>query len=574
MNTLKTRNGKQLIGYVITLIVISGLLLLLSKGVLAVSGSITVPVFAGISTYGFLIIIGFIVLLGLPQVFKDLYAATDLQLLFTMPIPTRNIFWMKYLQSYSGIPLLAYVFFVIPLFVYGVVTGASSMYYPVMLVILLAVTIIGLSIAYLFNLVLIQIVPANRANEFMTVMSFLSGIFVYLLFTLPDMINDKPLQEVLLSGIPLLPKWVPVSWGSTALVEAHQGSIGFLLPFVLFLLLAVCSVILTTSLVEKGFRTGWIRLSEGGRKKKQTSRKGISRRHVAHPVIAVGKKEWFVVKRDMREWLVFMPLIFFIIFPIVGFVSGGAKLSDLRGFNEISWPIAQGVFLFLYAMVNGMIAASSIGREGANVWILRTLPLSGRDIALGKLWISWLMPFVLITILEVAAGIFLGWTILQFVFGIAMKAVITIGISAIGLWLGTLGAKYHPTNPQARLKFGISFLLLLASYVYLLLAFIPYILLNIPAEAADFAAEVSNDMTGIFAVVTGIIATLLSWKANHPIIVGTFGVIVMLIISLGTAGVFIYMSARRIDKGIDIDMISETSGKSLPGSRKSGGSLK
>src|SRR5699024_1565476 len=88
MNTLKTRNGKQLIGYVITLIVISGLLLLLSKGVLAVSGSITVPVFAGISTYGFLIIIGFIVLFGLLQVFRVLYTVKDMQLLFTMAIVT------------------------------------------------------------------------------------------------------------------------------------------------------------------------------------------------------------------------------------------------------------------------------------------------------------------------------------------------------------------------------------------------------------------------------------------------------------------------------------------------------
>src|SRR5699024_2533116 len=166
-----------------------------------------------------------------------------------------------------------------------------------------------------------------------------------------------------------------------------------------------------------------------------------------------------------------------------------------------------------------------------------------------------------------------GWTVFQFVFGIAMKAVITIGISAIGLWLGTLGAKYHPTNPQARLKFGISFLLLLASYVYLLLAFIPYILLNIPAEAADFALEVSNDMTGIFAVAAGMNATLLSWKASYPILVGAFGGIAKLIISLGIASVFIYASARRIDKGIEIDMISETSGKSLSGSRKSGGSM-
>src|SRR5690625_1145959 len=192
-----------------------------------------------------------------------------------MPIPTRNSFWMTYLLSYIGIPLLAYVFFVIPLFVYGIVTGASSLYYPVMLVTLLAVTIIGLSIAYLFNLVLIQLVPSNRANEFMTVMSFLSGIFVYVLFMLPNLTNEKPLQEVLVSGVPLLPKWVPVSWGSTELVEANQGSIGFLLPFILFLLLAVCSIILTTSLVEKGFRTGWIRLSEGGGEKKKVSKKGM-----------------------------------------------------------------------------------------------------------------------------------------------------------------------------------------------------------------------------------------------------------------------------------------------------------
>src|SRR5699024_707150 len=98
-------------------------------------------------------------------------------------------------------------------------------------------------------------------------------------------------------------------------------------------------------------------------------------------------------------------------------------------------------------------------------------------------------------------------------------------------------------------------------------------LLNIPAEAADFALEVSNDMTGIFADAAGSIATLLAWKASYPAIVGGFRVIVILIISLGIASVFIYASGRRIDKGIEIDMISETSGKSLSGSRKSGGSM-
>lgn len=571
-NTFRSQAKKTYASYTFSLIVLAVLLYFVSRGVWAFGESITGPILTGILSYAFLVIIGFIILLGLPQIFKHLYAATDLELLFTLPIPTRHIFWVKYLQSFVGIPLLVFTFFIVPLFIYGILVEASLLYYPVMILVLLSLVVIALSIAYLFNLLLIQVVPASKANEFMTAMSVLSGVFVYLLFMIPSLANDKSMSELLLAGLPLFPEWIPVSWAANAVTNAAAGSMEFLLPFVLIVLLAIISFMITSSLVEKGFRTGWLKLSEGGgkrKKKKTTAKQSGSKLH--HPVIAIGKKDWFTIKRDMREWLVFMPIVFFLVAGFIGFLSGGASISDLRGPNDVSWPIAQAIFLFVFAMFNGSLAASSIAREATSIWVLRVLPLSGTHIAFGKLWISWMIPFVMLTVIEVVLGIFLGWTVIQFIAGIAMKAIITLGISGIGLWLGTIGAKYNPANPQNRLKFGTAILLLVTSYVYLFLALIPFVLMLVPTEAMDVFQEGSQKIDGFFGAIAGFVYTMLSWKAASPVLVTASGILLMLIISIGVAYLFTKAAARKIDKGIEIDMVQDT--KIKPSFGKKSGSL-
>ncbi|WP_218144045.1 putative ABC transporter permease subunit [Lentibacillus persicus] len=571
INSMKAQPAKNYVGYFVMFLVFSIVLYWFSVGIWALSDAITEPVFAGILSYGFLLVIGFIILLGLPQIFKHLYSATDLNLLFTMPIPTRYIFWLKYMQSFAGMPSLVFVLYIVPLYVYGLVTGANLLYYPVVPVVLLVVIVIGLSIAYMFNLLLVQIVPASKANEFMTVMSVLSGIFVYLIFMAPTLANDQPLSEMILAGLPLFPDWVPVTWASNAIIGAASGSIDWLVPFVMIILLAAIAFIVTSTLVERGFRTGWIKLSEGSGKKRKKKSAKIAGPQLYHPVIAIGKKEWYAIKRDLREWLVFLPFVFFFVFGFAGLLSGGGNLSDLRGPNDVTWPIAQAILLFVYAMFNGQIASSTIAREANSVWILRILPLSGKDIAFGKLWISWLLPFVILTVVEIAAGLFFGWTLFQFAAGIAMKAVITIGISGIGMWLGTIGAKYNPANPQNRLKFGVAVVLMIASYVYLFFALIPFVMLILPVELVEFAQMVSQDSSGLFGFAAGFVYTVLSWKTASPVIVATVGILLMLVISLGVAYLFTMMSARKIDQGIEIDIAQDTGSK--PALGKKPGSL-
>lgn len=570
MNSIKSQSLKNYAGFLISLIVMGILLYFLTRGVWFAADLVTDAVLAGVVSYGSLIIFGLIILLGLPQVYKHLYAARDLEFLFTLPIPTRHIFWMKYLQSFTGVPLSGYIFFAIPLCIYGIASDVSYFYYPVALLVLLAVVVIGLSVAYLANLLVIQIVPASKANEFMTIMSFLAGMFVYLLIMLPNIISDTSITDVILSGLPLFPDWAPMSWGSAAITYAANGSVGFVLPLILLLLLAICSLFLTTTLVEKGFRTGWVRLSEGSgkTKKRKNTVQGLS-----HPIIAVGKKEWLTIKRDLREWLIFMPIGIFVVFVLIGFFSGGGRLGDIREANDISWPIAQAVLLFLYSMFNGNMAASSVGREGASEWVMRVLPLSGKNIAIGKLWISWLIPFVLMTGIEIIAGIFMGWSVLQFVLGIIAKALVTIGISAIGLWLGTLGAKYNPTNPQQRLKFGVSLIMLVLSYAYLVILLFPFGFVMVPIDQIDVSFDLDHGMTGFMGLLASTVLALLSLKASYPVVMTIVGIVVLVLLSIGITVLFIYASAKRFDKGVKIDVVSQTNSKALFGKKKVGGGL-
>src|SRR5690625_1310734 len=386
------------------------------------------------------------------------------------------------------------------------------------------------------------------------------------------MSRDESMTDRILSGFPALPKWVPVSWGSSAISQAFQGELAAFLPLAMLLLLAIILMILATMLVERGFRTGWIRLSERSSKKRtQRSRKGTFAK-LHHPIIAVGKKEWYTIKRDLREWLTLLPILFFIVFGVIGFMIGGGELniSEMRSYNDISWPIAQIILLFLFSLANGMIASSSIGREGPNLWITQVIPLSGRQISYGKFWISWLLPLIIISVVEVVATFFLGWSIIQLITGIILKAIATTGMTAMVLWFGTIGAKYNPTNPQQRLSFGASFILFILTYIYLIIIAIPTSYVLLP-EIALTNIPLEHEMSGFLGVLATIALFIIKLKVNYSIIAIICGIIVLTGLALGISHLFLSLSSSRIERGLKIDIVSQSSTRALRRPRGKGG---
>lgn len=521
----------------------------LSKGVWRIAPSLSFELMSSLFSYSCLLLIGMLVLMGIPQVFKNLYSSLDLSFLFTLPIPTKQLFWVKYIKSFLSTPLIMFFLFYIPFIVYGIRVHTNFLFYIISFAVLLSTVVIGLSLCYLLNLILVQLIPAQRANELMTAMSALSGVIVYVLFQLPNFSSNGAPFEKAIAGLPLFPTWTPFHWASIAITSSAKGSVHAFVPALSIMVLAFLSILLSSSLVEKGFRTGWVRLSEG-KGKKRAKISSSKKYKVHHPIIVIGLTDWKNIKRDLREWLVFMPFVFFLIFPTVGFLKSGATLENLISYKDNVWLGVQVFFLFFYALFNGSMSASSIAREAETASLIKSLPISSWQLALGKLWISWLLPFILLSTIEIVLGLFIHWSALQIIGGILLKGILTVGISSIGIWLGTIGAKHNPNNPQNRLTFGVSILLAILAYVYLFIALIPFALLNLPPSFKVFADELAG--SGFIGFIAGLASSLLSFKMAYPAIAYLIGIVLIIIFSGGIAFLMLKLSTTRLKKGIRV----------------------
>src|SRR5699024_4605879 len=113
-NTIRTQPIQNTIGFGVALLVIAFFMFIFGKLIWAISGEVSPVIFESLFSFWLLAVIGMIVLMGTPQVFKNLYSGSDLEMLFTMPIPTRNIFWVKYIQGYFGTPLFIFIVSTVP----------------------------------------------------------------------------------------------------------------------------------------------------------------------------------------------------------------------------------------------------------------------------------------------------------------------------------------------------------------------------------------------------------------------------------------------------------------------------
>lgn len=561
-NTWLSGNVKSLIVFIITVLISLALLYFLTWGALTLGHVIGSVNIAPALSIVFLIVLGFLSVFGVPQVFQQLFSATDLQSLFTMPISTRSIFLVKYAKSFFGLPVMIWLLMLVPLIGFGIGAGYSWLYYPVLFLVSAGITVIAVSVTYLINLGLVQVLPANRLKELMTVMGFLLMMLIYAVFQIPNFISGSGFSPQDLTSFGEMPIWLPTTFGAEGIGMAAQGEFGAWLPTVLVLLVAVFFAVLASSLVERGFRRGWIRLSEGRRKKVKQKKNG--KQPLRHPIIFVGIKEWHSFRRDLREWLMFLPSLIFMAFPIVSMlISGGMEVRD---HPLVMWLVMQALFLFIFGMLSGQLALASVGREGKASWILRVLPLSGRQITLGKFWISWLVPFLVLCLFEIILGIIFLWSWGLILAGIGLFAVLTLGINGIALWIGTLAPKYNPNNPQDRVQSGSRFLLMFMNLGYMVIAALIGVLILYPVEFEPGLANIAANGDSFINFVFYVLDSMVQFKAAHEIWGYVLGIAGLVVFSGGVAAVTLHFAAKRFDKGVHINIVQSDGGKGLFGS--------
>ncbi|KGA98813.1 hypothetical protein BALCAV_0202615 [Alkalihalobacillus alcalophilus ATCC 27647 = CGMCC 1.3604] len=232
-----------------------------------------------INEYGLLLLSLVLLIFTIPLVFNRLFSESDLELLFTLPVKVKDIFWAKFLLNLLGIPIIAYLFAVFCLTVFGVSAGASIYYYPISYIVTFFFTILGVSLAYLINLLLIQLIPPTKAKELFTAVSALAGITFYLGFQLLNgsfFSLDENMEWGQLAGIP---EWLPMHWGAVVLTDSLLGEwqLKTVIMLIFLIILTLFIFWISSILVERALLTGWVNLSESSGRKKKNEKKKIKK---------------------------------------------------------------------------------------------------------------------------------------------------------------------------------------------------------------------------------------------------------------------------------------------------------
>jgi ABC-2 type transport system permease protein len=434
------------------------------------------------------------VFFGITAAFTSLYMSEDLELLFMAPVSLKAVFAVKSLGVLVSNLVTVVLFVLLPGTFYGLLFQAGGFFYLLVVLVTLGLLAIGTALAELLNLVVMRIVPPHRSKEAVGFIGAVAGITIALMFQIPNMMMARGEQFNIgswLAGngqILKIMNYFPWGWGSKALVAAMSGNtlsgLGWSL---LIFLLGILLFSLAFSFVERGFRRGFISLSQGeGGRRRKTKRQGKELADVKTPskvysgeeiklfplepvniikasaltgIWAVAKKDLLYLKRDTREWFGYLTPLIIMVFFIVQYLFGGSEGSRASLIT---------IFIMYTVMFSGNMALQSFGREGESDWLLNSVPLTGWPVVFGKLLASVLPTLVLMEALLVGTGVAIGLSFSVLV-SFAIGAIfLSLGSSAIGLFYSINNSRFNPENPQQRIAPGASIIMYLINLVFIL----------------------------------------------------------------------------------------------------------
>ncbi len=458
---------------------------------------------------------------------QALYLSGDMDFLLAAPVPIRAVFITKLLQAILPNFGLGIAFGLPVLFGLGASRGYNFLYYILVVLMFVLVSLAAAGLAALLVMLVARVFPARRVVE---VLGFVGAIFSMICSQTGNLMNsagdeiDVTNQQVS-QTVGLLSRFDnplnPLSWPAKGLLSLGEGS--WLPGLGLSLLsLGLAGFIFWVSLqtAERWYYTGWAGMQAVTRKKKATragspaingaaglTGDALERSHplfsrlrrlvertLAAPIRGIIWKDSLVLRRDLRQFSqLITPLIFGVIYGFI-FLRRGGEVPAGQGEAPAWFMGALGTLLnygsILLAIFVGWMLLQRLGgmgfsAEGKNYWLLKTSPLSARQILTAKFLVAYL-PSLALSILFLV-----GYSILQktpfpaFLYSILALGACLGGMAGIEVAFGAAGANFTWEDPR-RMNAGNmgclgSILAVLYVPLNLALFFVPLVVINLMA---------------------------------------------------------------------------------------------
>lgn len=430
---------------------------------------------------------------GVPFVMSSFYFSNDAQLLMVWPLRPKAILSAKFATILVS-EYLTVAFLLVPVYVlYARYVSVSAWYLPTAIATFLITPVVPLALAALLVVVLMRAVSGANKREHFAVLG--AVLLLVAILSLQYLIQEAPasqeeLNEFLFGRVHGLSEYVskgyPVAlWSMLALARA-----GSMEGFAALAGVAAISLIAVVALMAVGERL-FLRAAQSS---------GAPRAGRSGPALLTGAASapWSIARVERKVFMrtpmyVFNGLGALLFIPVLALLPAFAQEGAFEVVLQAGRanPLMGLVVIWgWFAVATGLsvMPSTAVSREGARLWVLKSLPVSGKEYFLGKLLgaESVILPAALpgALVFGYIMQVRLGLLVLGTLFGMMTSffiAMLCLGIDMARPWLTW-------TDPTRAVKSNVNGLLgmLVTAVVVVVSALIGYLLTarGVAAEGA------------------------------------------------------------------------------------------
>ncbi|MBW7934615.1 MAG: hypothetical protein H3C62_13625, partial [Gemmatimonadaceae bacterium] len=415
-----------------------------------------------------LMLVSFFSLLLLSNVITALssfFLAKDLDLLVSAPVDWLRVYSAKLLETTIFSSWMV-VLMAIPMFAaYGVAYEGGWAFAPFVVLTLIPFLVIPSVLGSATTLLLVNIFPARRTRDILSVIAVMTAGGIVLLFRLV-----RPEKLARPEGFRSLVDFIAVLRGPTSPLlpsEWLQKSVmGFLgehpdwLSLYMLWSTAAALVVLGAVLHRALYATGFSKAQESA---ERWAHAGALQRLAMRLLAPIGTlKRELVMKevrlffRDTTQWSQLILLAVLVVVYVFNI-----KYLPLRG-EGITFFLIN-VVPFLNLVLAGFVLASIAARfifpgvslEGRTLWLLRSSPLAMRDLLWAKFWVGTLPLLLLALGIVVVTDYLLQVSTFMFLVSVFTITFMTFAIAGLAIGFGTMFPQFETENAaQIPTSFG------------------------------------------------------------------------------------------------------------------------
>lgn len=396
---------------------------------------------------------------------SNFFLARDLDQLAAAPVAPWTLYRARLSETAMHSSWMVALLLVPIVAAYGIAYEASMSYVGFVLLVLFPFLMIPAIVGAAITLVLVNVFPARRTRDLLSVISALAiaGLIVLFRAARPEQLARPEgfkdfVQFVASLDAPSSP-WLPSEWTSAAIMSWLRGH-AVMEPLVRLWGAMLVLLTLGATLHRLGWSRGFSQAQEGANQRGTASDArpwldrafaflGPTRREL---VI----KELKVFARDSTQWsqLVMLAVLMVVYVANVRYLplSGGGLTTLLR--NVIPF-LNLALAGFVLASVAARFVFPSVSLEGRSFWLLRSSPLAMHDLLWSKFWTGAVPLLVLALVLVGVTNAMLDVQPFVQVVSLTAIAALVFPLTALALSYGTFYPRFESENAaQIPTSFG------------------------------------------------------------------------------------------------------------------------